>query len=138
VRGGRLKREAWELGFARAVLELGVGVPFTPRAGHDPGQPVWIDRRRRAWVRLPGVELDQAGALAACRARSLELPRPGELAAAVADGLAAGLRADRALWTAGTRLDASNQRYAAVIDPFTGAARRADAADRHAVTCVQL
>jgi hypothetical protein len=89
-------------------------------------------------VRLPGAALDQAAAVAACRGRSLELPRPGELAAAVADGLAAGLRVDASLWTAGTRLDASNQRYAAVVDPFTGAARRADAADRHAVVCVQL
>lgn len=139
--GGRIKRETWELGFAGALLELGAGVPArAPRASPagDPDPAVWIDRRRRTWVRLPGAALDQAAALAACRRRVLELPRPDELAAAVADGLAAGLRADAALWTAGTRLDASNQRYAAVLDPFTGGARRADAADRHAVACVQL
>jgi len=171
VRGGRIKREAWEQEFARALLELGVGVPAhaahgayahhataqtahgapyaghdpaahgAPYAGHDPvahGAPIWIDRRRRTWVRLPGAALAQAAAVAACRGRALELPRPDELATAVADGLAAGLGTDAPLWTFGTRLDATNQRYAAVIDPFTGTARRADAADRHAVVCVQL
>jgi hypothetical protein len=135
--GGRIKRETWERGFPRALLELGVGVPVSAPGARDPDPPIWVDRRRRTWLRLPGAALDQAAALAACRARTLELPREGELAAAVADGLAAGLRTGAPLWTAGTRLDASNQRYAAVIDPFTGAARRADAADRHAVACVQ-
>jgi hypothetical protein len=98
---------------------------------------VWIDGRRRSWIRLPGA-LDQAAALAACRARGLELPRPAELAAAVSAGLAAGLGAVAPLWTAGARLDAANQRYAAVVDPFSGAARRADPADRHAAVCAQL
>jgi hypothetical protein len=138
VRGGRIKREAWERGFARALLELGVGVPSAPSAAYDPDPPVWIDRRRRTWVRLPGVAVDQAAARDACRRRGLELPRPDELAAAIADGLAGGLGADAPLWTAGTRLDAANQRYAAALDPITGAARRADAADRHAVVCAQL
>ncbi len=138
VRGGRIKRETWELGFARALLELGVGVPERAHAGREVASPVWVDRRRRTWVLLPGQRLDQAAALAACRGRSLELPRPDELAAAIADGLGPGLRVGATLWTAGTRLDASNQRYAAVIDPFTGTPRRADAADRHAVACVQL
>ena len=135
--GGRIKRETWELVFSRAVIELGLGVPFTPRGSHDATPPVWLDRRRRTWVAVPGA-FDQAAALAACRARTLDLPREGELVPAVADGLAAGLRLGAPLWTAGTRLDASNQRYAAVVDPFTGAARRADAADRHGVVCVQL
>ncbi len=136
--GGRIKRETWEREFPRALLELGVGVPVAAHGARDPDPPIWVDRRRRTWIRLPGAALDQAAAVAACRGRSLELPRDGELAAAVADGLAAGLRTGATLWTAGTRLDASNQRYAAVIDPFTGAARRADAADRHAVVCVQI
>jgi hypothetical protein len=136
--GGRIKRETWDRGFPRALLELGVGVPVSAHGARDPDPPVWVDRRRRTWIRLPGAALDQAAAAAACRARSLELPRVDELAAAVADGLAAGLRTGAPLWTAGARLDASNQRYAAVIDPFTGAARRADAADRHAAVCVQL
>jgi hypothetical protein len=136
--GGRIKRETWDRGFPRALLELGVGVPVSAHGARDPDPPVWVDRRRRTWIRLPGAALDQAAAAAACRARSLELPRVDELAAAVADGLAAGLRTGAPLWTAGARLDASNQRYAAVIDTFTGAARRADAADRHAAVCVQL
>jgi hypothetical protein len=136
--GGRIKREAWELGFPQLLLELGVGVPARPPAGAAAAAPVWIDRQRRAWLLLPGAPLDQAAAAAACRRRALELPRPAELDAAIADGLGPGLRAAAALWTAGTRLDASNQRHATAIDPLTGAARRADAADRHAVACVQL
>ena len=135
--GGRIKRETWELVFSRALVELGLGVPFTPRTSHDTAPPVWLDRRRRTWIVVPGA-FDQAGALAACRARTLDLPREGELVPAIADGLGAGLRLGAPLWTAGTRLDASNQRYAAIVDPFTGTARRADAADRHGAVCVQL
>lgn len=156
ARGGRLKRETWEALFPRALLEVGAGVPAEaqPIARADiaradaayPGaldarEPIWIDRGRRIWVRLSGA-FDQAGAAAACRARGLELPRAGELATAVADGLAAGLRpelsAGRALWTAGVRLDAANQRYASALDPFTGIARRADIAERHGAVCAQL
>jgi hypothetical protein len=40
------------------------------------------------------------------------------------------------MWAAGTKLDASNLRYAAVVDPASGLSRRADITDRHVVVCL--
>jgi len=135
--GGTVKRDSWEAAFARVVTELGIGVPVTPADGAYPAAPpVWIDRDRRAWVVLDGAA-DQRAALAWCSVRSLALPREAELAGAVAHGLASGLAITRPMWTAGIRLDVSNQRYATIVEPVGGAARRADVAARHAVVCVQ-
>ncbi|MBS1120676.1 MAG: domain, G-beta repeat [Deltaproteobacteria bacterium] len=140
--GGTVKRDTWSVLFPRAVDELSLAIAFTPRTSDDRSPAVWIDARHDTWVVLgdPGgriVRVDQATALAQCRARHLELPRTDELVTAIANGLAAGLQQDQPLWTAGVRLDASNQRYGSVVDPFTGAARRADVAEAHTVVCVQ-
>jgi len=139
--GGTVPRDSWEAAFPRIVTELGIGVPVPPPATAAHGvasapPPVWIDRDRHAWV-LVEAAADQPTATACCRARSLALPRPDELACAVAQGLAAGLAIAMPMWTDGVSLDVSNQRYAMTVDPIAGTPRRADVADRHAVVCVQ-
>jgi len=143
--GGTVPRDSWEAAFPRIVTELGVGVPVTsPVAPLMPGggayaagtPPVLIDRDRHAWVLLEATA-NQRAAAARCRARSLALPRPDELALAVAQGLAAGLAIGMPMWTEGVSLDVSNQRYAMIVEPIAGTPRRADVADRHAVVCVQ-
>jgi len=140
--GGTVPRDSWEAAFPRIVTELGVGVPVTlPVAPGDGAYaigapPVWIDRDHHAWV-LVEAAAGQRAAAAGCRARSLALPRPDELAGAVAQGLAAGLAIDLPMWTEGIALDVSNQRSALIVDPIAGTPRRADLADRHAVVCVQ-
>ena len=96
---------------------------------------MFIDRAHRAWIAIPG-RFDQATALATCDRLGYELPRATELVAAISDGLAGGIRLGT-LWTAGAKLDPSNQRYASVVDPFTGQARRADVAARHDLVCIQ-
>ncbi len=65
------------------------------------------------------------------------MPRPDELVAAIAGGLAGAIPLPHPLWTAGAKLDAANQRYASVIDPFTGTSRRADIAELHDLVCQQ-
>jgi mono/diheme cytochrome c family protein len=136
--GGTVKRDSWEAAFARVVTELRVGVPVLPGDGaHAAESPlVWMDRDRHAWVLLDAAA-DQPAASECCRARSLALPREAELVGAVAQGLTAGLAITAPMWTAGTRLDVSNQRYATTVEPFGGTARRADVAARHVVVCVQ-
>ena len=134
-RGGTLKRDTWAALFPRIVDGLGVGVPFTPVTGHDTAPPVWIDETHRTWI-LVDAASDQATAIGICRGRTYDLPRASELTAAVVGGLAAGLRLTTPLWSAGTKLDASNLRYAAVVDPRTGTPRRADVTDRNTVVCV--
>jgi mono/diheme cytochrome c family protein len=134
--GGTVKRDTWTVLFTRAIDELSLAIPFTPHTSYDASPAVWIDAQHDTWVVIGG-RLDQATALATCRARHLELPRADELVTAIASGLAAGLQLAQPVWSAGVRLDSSNQRYASVVDPFTGAARRADVADRHAVVCIQ-
>jgi len=149
--GGTVPRDSWEAAFPRIVTELGVGVPVarpmspgngayaagTPPAGPvGPVGPVWIDREHHAWV-LVEAPAGQRAAAARCRDRSLALPRPDELAFAVAQGLAAGLAIDLPMWTDGVALDVSNQRSALIVDPIAGTSRRADLTDRHIVVCVQ-
>jgi len=138
--GGTVKRDSWEAAFPRILAELGLGIPVTPGAGGDGAYAappaVWIDRDRHTWVVLD-ARADHAAALAGCRARSLALPREAELVAAVAQGLTAGLAITTPMWTSGTRLDVSNQRYALAVDPTAGLPRRADVADRRVVVCVQ-
>ena len=136
--GGTVKRDGWEAAFPRIVTELRVGVPVTPANGAHAAEPppVWIDRDRHAWVLLDATA-DQAAALACCRARSLALPREAELIGAVAQGLTTALAIPASMWTAGTRLDVSNQRYATIVEPSGGLAHRADVAARHVVVCVQ-
>jgi hypothetical protein len=135
--GGTVKRDSWEAAFPGLLTELGLGIPVPPGSGAHaaPAPPVWIDRDRHTWVLLDPA--DHAAALAGCRARSLVLPREGELDAAVAQGLTAGLAITTPMWTSGIRLDVSNQRYAMAIEPSNGTPRRADVADRRAVVCVQ-
>ena len=135
-KGGTVKRDNWATLFPRAVQELGIGFAFTPRASHDLSPAVWIDRDHSTWI-LVAASSDQATALTQCRSRTLELPRTDELANAVGNGLTAALQINHPLWSAGIKLDSSNQRYAAIVDPLTGAVRRADVADRHGVVCVQ-
>ena len=139
--GGTVPRDSWEAAFARIVTELGVGVPLAPpgpsaSSGAAAQPPVWIDRDRHAWVLLE-APAGQRAAAERCRARSLALPRPDELVAAVAQGLTAGLAIAMPMWTDGVSLDVSNQRHAMIADPSTGALHRADVADLHAVVCVQ-
>ncbi len=139
--GGTVPRDSWEAAFPRIMTELGVGVPVPPpvTVAHGVAKalpPVWIDRDRHAWV-LVEAAADQRTAVACCRARSLALPRPDELVAAVAQGLTAGLAIAMPVWTDGVVLDVSNQRYAMTVDPVAGTPRRADISDRHAVVCVQ-
>jgi mono/diheme cytochrome c family protein len=153
--GGTVPRDSWEAAFPRVVLELGISVPVTlamrpvtPRippmmppeddayAAPPRVWPAWTDRDRHTWILLEDT-VDQRVARARCDTRSLALPRADELAAAVAEGLTSGLAITAPMWTAGVRLDVSNQRYAMVVDPSTGAARRADVAEHHAVVCVQ-
>jgi mono/diheme cytochrome c family protein len=136
--GGTVKRDSWEAAFPRVMTELRVGVPVTPVDGAHAAEPlpVWIDRDRHAWVLLDAAA-DQPAALACCRARSLALPREAELVGAVAQGLTTALAITTPMWTAGTRLDVSNQRYATTVEPFGGTPRRADVAARHVVVCVQ-
>lgn len=134
--GGTVKRDNWSALFPRIVHELGLGVPFTPRTQHDPSPAVWIDAQRHTWI-FVAANSDQTTALGICRGRSYQLPRSNELVTAVANGLAGGLQLHHPLWAAGTKLDASNLRYAAVVDPITGVARRAEVTDRHQVVCVQ-
>jgi hypothetical protein len=138
TRGGTVKRDSWEAVFPRAVRDLGLGVPFTPRTSRDASPAVWIDRARHRWIALAGAAVTQRDARARCRRQGFELPRSPELIAAAAQGLATGLRLPgTTLWTAGVRLDASNQRHASVVDPIAATARRADVTERHAVVCVQ-
>ncbi|MEO8700749.1 MAG: c-type cytochrome domain-containing protein [Kofleriaceae bacterium] len=134
--GGTIKRDTWAAAFPRVLDELGIGVPFTPRDRRDAGPAVWVDRDRASWIAL-ATRTDQATALAVCRNRGYALPRSAELVTAVANGLSAGLQLRGTLWTSTTKLDASNLRYAAVVDPVTGTSRRADVVDRHDVVCVQ-
>jgi hypothetical protein len=140
--GGTVKRDAWAAIFPRVVEGTGAGIAFTPRTSHDAAPPVWVDDHRRTWI-VVDQSSDQATAVGICRGRGYELPREAELVSAVANGLGAGLgqvlfTSRRAtMWAAGTKLDAANLRYAAVVDPRTGVARRADITDRHAVVCVQ-
>jgi len=136
TRGGTVKRDTWAALFPRIVDALGVGVPFTPRTSRDLAPPVWIDRRRHTWI-LVELASDQATAVGICRGRGYELPRELELVDAVATGMAAGLSLSTPAWSAGTKLDASNLRYGAVVDPRTSLARRADVTDKNAVVCVQ-
>ncbi len=133
--GGTIKRDTWAAIFPRVVDGLGVGIPFTPITARDPLPLVWVDDHRRTWI-VVDRNSDQATAVGICRGRGHELPREAELVSAVANGLASGLSLTTALWSAGTKLDASNLRYAAVVDPRTGAARRADITERHVVVCV--
>jgi mono/diheme cytochrome c family protein len=142
--GGTVPRDSWEAAFPRIVTELGIGVPvarpMSPgdgayATGAPPVWQVWIDREHHAWVLE--APAGQRAAAARCRARSLALPRPDELVAAVAQGLAAGLAIDLPMWTDGVALDVSNQRSALIVDPIAGTPRRADLADRHIVVCVQ-
>jgi hypothetical protein len=134
--GGTVKRDAWSALFPRIVDGLGVGVPFTPRSSHDTAAPVWVDDHRRTWI-LVDTASDQATAIGICRGRGYELPREADLVSAVANGLSAGLRVTSHLWAAGTKIDANNLRYAAVVDPARGVPRRADVTDKNAVVCVQ-
>ncbi|MBX3157813.1 MAG: hypothetical protein KF773_17730 [Deltaproteobacteria bacterium] len=143
-RGGTVKRDAWSAAFTRTLADTGTGIPFTPSGSFESSPFVWIDRAHRTWT-FVGGRTDQPAAVDACRRARLELPRTDELVDAVAAGLSAGLRPDgrsldafdQALWTTGAKLDASNQRYATVVDLFTGTTRRADPAERHVVVCVQ-
>lgn len=134
--GGTVKRDAWVAVFARAVTDLGIGVPFTPTSSLDLGPAVWIDRDRHTWIALAQTA-DQRGAVAACRRRRLELPGADALIAATNQGITAALGLGSELWTAGVKLDASNQRYAAVIDPAAATSRRVAIGERHSVVCVQ-
>ena len=139
--GGTVPRDSWEAAFPRIMTELGVGVPAPPPRATAEGDystqpPVWLDRDHHAWVLLEAAA-DQRAAATLCRARSLALPRPDELVAAVAQGLAAGLAIAMPMWTDGVALDVSNQRYAMTVDPIAGTPHRADVADPHAVVCVQ-
>ncbi len=134
--GGTIKRDTWTVLFTRAVDELSLAIPFTPHSSVDSSPAVWIDARRDTWL-VVAARSNQAAALERCRSRHLELPRSDELVTAIASGLAAALQLDQPVWSAGIKLDASNQRYAAIVDPFTGASRRADVAEAHAVVCVQ-
>jgi hypothetical protein len=113
-------------------------VPVVPGPGGRAAEraAVWLDRDHRSWV-VADAAADQPAAVACCRARSLALPREDELVAAVAQGLTAGLAVAGPMWTAGTRLDVSNQRYATTVEPWGGTRRRADVAARHVVVCVQ-
>jgi len=100
----------------------------------EEGSSVWIDRARHTWLVVAGIA-DQQTAAARCRARGLELPRGDELARAIAQGLGAALHLDRAAWSAGAKLDASNQRYGSIVDT-AGLSHRADVAEPHAILCV--
>lgn len=133
--GGTVKRDAWAALFPRIVDVLGVGIAFTPTSSRDVLPPVWVDDHRRTWVIVERAA-DQATAVAACRRRGYELPREAELVSAVANGLASGLAVSSTMWSAGTKLDASNLRYAAVVDPVRGLGRRADVTERHVVVCL--
>jgi len=135
TQGGTVKRDTWASLFPRIAEILGVGIPFTPSSSTSALPPVWVDDRRSSWV-IVDRSSDQARAVEACRRRGYELAREAELVRAVANGLAAGLSLSSPMWSAGTKLDASNLRYAAVVDPQTGLARRADVSDRHVVVCV--
>jgi hypothetical protein len=138
TRGGTVKRDSWEALFPRAIRDLGLGVPFTPSTSRDASPAVWIDRARHRWIALSGAAVTQRDARSRCRRQGFELPRSPELIAVAAQGLATGLRLPAAaLWTAGVKLDASNQRHASVVDPIAATSRRADVTERHAVVCVQ-
>ncbi len=139
--GGTVKRDTWAAMFPRVVEGTGVGITFTPRTSNDAAPPVWVDDHRRTWIVVDHAS-DQATAVGSCRGRGYELPREVELVSAVANGLGAGFaqlstRSRQTMWSAGTKLDASNLRYAAVVDPRTGVARRADITEHHVVVCVQ-
>lgn len=133
--GGTVKRDAWEAAFPRVVTGLGLGVPAPRDAAPARTVRVWVDRDRRSWVALDAAA-DQRTARAGCSG-ALALPHETELVTAIAQGLAAGLAVATPMWTAGTRLDASNQRHATVVEPVRGAARRADVEEHHAVVCIQ-
>jgi len=132
--GGSVKRDLWAVAFPRLLGELGIGVPYTPASSRDAAPAVWIDRARHTWLALNG-RADQATAAARCRAAGMELPRADELQRAMAQGLGAALHVERTAWSAGAKLDASNQRYASAIDS-AGIAHRADVAEAHAILCV--
>ncbi|HEU0035036.1 MAG TPA: c-type cytochrome domain-containing protein [Kofleriaceae bacterium] len=136
VRRGTVKRDAWAQLFPRIVHELALGVPFTPHASADAAPVVWIDGAHRTWIPLSATT-DQATAISQCRARGYELPREAELLTAMSDGLASGLGLRGSLWTAGTKLDASNQRYGTIVDAISGQPHRAGAAEHYAIVCVQ-
>ena len=132
---GTVKRDAWASLFPRIASVLGVGIPFTPSTEADQAPPIWVDDHRRTWV-IADRSSDQATAGNLCRRRGYELPREAELVRAVGNGLASGLSLSSPIWSAGTKLDASNLRYAAVVDAASGLSRRADITDRHVVVCL--
>jgi hypothetical protein len=136
VTGGTVKRDGWASVYARAIAELGVGVPYTPASRADTAPAVWIDRDRRTWTVLATAAFDHRAAARLCRARGLELPVTAEVTAAASQGLAAGLRGAARTWTATVKLDASNQRHADTVDPVSGIVRRAQLTERHGVLCV--
>jgi mono/diheme cytochrome c family protein len=134
--GGTVKRDAWETAFPSTVTALRVGIPTGSReVAHGREPRVWLDRDHRSWVRLDDAA-DHRAAIAGCSG-ALALPRDAELADAIAEGLTAGLAVTSPIWSAGIKLDASNQRYAMIVDPVRGAVRRADLGERHVVVCVQ-
>ncbi len=135
--GGTIKRDVWIAAFPRILGELGLGVPFTPRTHRDVSPPVWVDAAGHTWIAVDRAGRDHATARGICRGRGYELPRTAELTRALSAGMGAGLSLVRPVWAAEVRLDPSNLRYARVVDPRTGAARRADVTDRAAIVCLQ-
>jgi len=137
--GGTVKRDVWEALFPRLVVELGVGVPAAVTTGGSTTgstAAVWIDADGKSWLDA-GVTGTQAEATDACRALGMRAPTRTALTQAVATGLAGVLgEAARTFWTAGTRLDAHNQRHAVVIESPSGDTRRAEIDERHGVICV--
>jgi mono/diheme cytochrome c family protein len=134
--GGTVKRDSWVAVFARAVSDLGLGVPFTPSSSADAAPSVWIDRDRHTWV-AGASAVDQRRASAACRRRGFSLPETDALIAALDQGLATGLRLGTGeLWTRGVKLDASNQRYGQIVDPVAATSRRSAVAEAHPFVCV--
>jgi hypothetical protein len=133
--GGTIKRDAWEALFPSLLAELNAGVPARPQAS-GVTSTVWIDEGGKSWLDA-GVAGTQAEASAACRARHLEQPAQTALTQALSTGLAGVLgESARTFWTAGTRLDAHNQRHGFVIESPSATSRRVAVDERHGAICV--